>query len=120
MLVPGPVPGPAIAATGACLRGQAAEEARSRTDAIVRWRGELTRGLDARGIEHVRSHASFVLARLGAGTRERLRSHGIAVRRADTFPGLDDTWARIAVRPPDRTRRLLTALDAVAPTGATR
>ncbi|MCA1983844.1 cobyrinate a,c-diamide synthase [Nocardioides nematodiphilus] len=117
---PWSVSGPAIAATVACLRGQAADEARSRTDAIVRWRAELTRGLDARGIEHIRSQASFVLARLGAGTRERLRSHGIAVRRADTFPGLDDTWARIAVRPPDRTRRLLTALDAVAPTGATR
>ena len=40
-----------------------------------------------------------------------LRDAGIAVRRADTFPGLDPTWARIAVRPESLTDRLLTALD---------
>jgi len=104
---------PAIAAILACLRGQAGDEARTRADAIARWREELERGLRGRGIDAIPSQASFVLARLGRGTRERLRAHGIAVRRADTFPGLDDTWARIAVRPPDRTRRLLAALDAL-------
>jgi cobyrinic acid a,c-diamide synthase len=40
-----------------------------------------------------------------------LRDNGIAVRRADTFPGLDDSWVRIAVRPPDFTDRLLAGLD---------
>jgi len=110
---PWSVSAPAIAATVACLHSRAAEEARTRAESIARWRGELSRELDGRGIEHVRSHASFVLARLGAGTRDALREHGIAVRRADTFPGLDDAWARIAVRPPDRTRRLVAALDAI-------
>jgi cobyrinic acid a,c-diamide synthase len=51
-----------------------------------------------------------VLARVGAGVHDRLRSAGYAVRRADTFPGLDDTWVRIAVRRPDVTRKLLAVL----------
>ena len=44
---------------------------------------------------------------------DRLRSAGIAVRRADTFPGLDDTWIRIAVRPPETSDRLLRAIAAM-------
>ena len=39
----------------------------------------------------------------------RLREAGIAVRRADTFPGLDASWIRVAVRPEGTTRRLLAA-----------
>jgi cobyrinic acid a,c-diamide synthase len=38
-----------------------------------------------------------------------LRRAGIAVRRADTFPGLDASWVRIAVRPPEQTAPLLAA-----------
>jgi cobyrinic acid a,c-diamide synthase len=78
--------------------------------AIGRWRDHLVAGLTERGIEHVPSTAPFVLARLG-GIRQSLRDTGIAVRRCDTFPGLDATWARIAVRPEATTDRLLTALD---------
>jgi cobyrinic acid a,c-diamide synthase len=62
-------------------------------------------------VEHVHSAAPFVLARLGGGTRTAPRRHGVAVRRGDTFPGLDAIWARIAVRPPSLTDRLLSALD---------
>lgn len=42
----------------------------------------------------------FVLARRedAAAVRESLRSKGIAVRRGDTFPGLDGTWLRFAAR----------------------
>jgi histidinol-phosphate aminotransferase len=42
----------------------------------------------------------FVLARVpdGAAVRHRLRDLGYAVRRGDTFPGLDANWLRIAVR----------------------
>ena len=105
---------PAIAATLACTTGQAAAEARQRAAALVRWRAELVRGLADRGIEHVPSAGPFVLARLGDGVRAALRARGIAVRRADTFPGLDPAWARIAVRPPDTTARLLAALDALS------
>jgi len=102
---------PAIAATRACTGTAAAVDARARTADLVRWREDLERGLTARGVVHVPSAASFVLARLGDGARAALRARGIAVRRADTFPGLDADWVRIAVRPPDLTARLLTALD---------
>lgn len=54
--------------------------------------------------------APFVLAQLGTGAHQRLREKGYAVRRADTFPGLDSSWARIAVRAPVTTRKLLAVL----------
>jgi cobyrinic acid a,c-diamide synthase len=107
---PWSVAGPAVAAIVACTDARASAEATERALAIGRWRDHLVAGLAERGIEHVPSAAPFVLARLG-GARQHLRDAGIAVRRADTFPGLDSTWARIAVRPEPLTDRLLTALD---------
>jgi cobyrinic acid a,c-diamide synthase len=102
--------GPAVAAIVACTDARASAEATERALAIGRWREHVVAGLTERGIEHVPSAAPFVLARLG-GARLFLRDAGIAVRRADTFPGLDPTWARIAVRPEPMTDRLLTVLD---------
>lgn len=61
------------------------------------------------------SQTSFVLARIGIGAREALRARGITVRCADTFPGLDSSWARIAVRPPEICLELYDALHACAP-----
>jgi cobyrinic acid a,c-diamide synthase len=107
---PWSVSGPAVAAMVATSTAAADEEARGRADEIARWREHLEAGLRERGIEHVTSAAPFVLARLGSGVRESLRTRGIAVRRADTFPGLDDSWARIAVRPPALSDRLFAAL----------
>lgn len=54
----------------------------------------------------------FVLARHpeAAALREELRSRKIAVRRADTFPGLDGTWLRFAARGPAGTSALDEAL----------
>jgi cobyrinic acid a,c-diamide synthase len=110
---PWSVSSPAIAATVACTTKEAAVEARERALTLGRWREYLESGLRARVVEHVPSAAPFVLARLGDGTRAALRFHGIAVRRADTFPGLDGTWARMAVRPPAPSDRLLRALDRI-------
>lgn len=110
---PWSVSAPAIAAMIACTGREGAAEARVRALTLGWWRDHLEAGLRARSIELVPSSAPFVLARLGDGTRAALRSQGIAVRRADTFPGLDDTWARIAVRPPTMTDRLLRALGQV-------
>ena len=110
---PWSVSAPAIAATVACTGERARAQARERALAIASWRDRLETGLRARSVEYVPSSASFVLARLGDGTRDLLRARGVAVRRCDTFPGLDATWARIAVRPPDMTGSLLSALDQV-------
>ncbi|MDR7311631.1 cobyrinic acid a,c-diamide synthase [Nocardioides luteus] len=100
----------AAAAMLACATERASAEARERADRIGAWRDHLEAGLRAQQIEHVPSTASFVLARPGVGVRELLRDEGIAVRRADTFPGLGPEWVRIAVRPVEQTDRLLSAL----------
>jgi len=101
----------AIAAMTACSTERAHVEAGRRAEQIVHWRGHLERRLDDLGVERVPSAASFVLARVGTGVHASLRDCGIAVRRADTFPGLDDTWVRIAVRPPVLTDRLVSILS---------
>ncbi len=107
---PWSVSGPAIAAILACSTAEATAESKARARAVVTWRQRLEAGLAARGVEFVPSAAPFVLARVGPEVHGRLRSLGIAVRRADTFPGLDDSWVRIAVRPPAATDRLLDSL----------
>ena len=108
--VPWSVSTPAAAAVVACTTPEAAEESRRRAEEISDWRKTLESGLDELGLHYLPSAASFVLARVGDGVHERLRGTGIAVRRADTFPGLDDSWVRIAVRPPTTTGQLLDAL----------
>ncbi|MCX6398926.1 MAG: Rv2231c family pyridoxal phosphate-dependent protein CobC [Propionibacteriales bacterium] len=100
----------AAAAVAACMTPEAHEERRRRAEEIDEWRKHLEHGLDALGIHHLPSTASFVLAHVGEGVHERLRLAGIAVRRADTFPGLDGSWVRIAVRPPELVDVLLTHL----------
>lgn len=109
---PWSVADPAVAAMIACSSEEASVEAAARALTIGRWRDHLVTGLAERGIGHVPSAAPFVLARLGA-VRLSLREAGIAVRRTDTFPGLDPSWARIAVRPEAMTDLLLAALDRV-------
>lgn len=101
----------AAAAMLACATGEAAGEAERRAGVIAGWRAHLAAGLAEAGIDHVPSAISFVLARPGAGVHAALRERGIAVRRADTFPGLGPDWIRIAVRPPEVTARLLAALS---------
>ncbi|MFD7077352.1 Rv2231c family pyridoxal phosphate-dependent protein CobC, partial [Nocardioides sp. NPDC059952] len=100
----------AAAAMLACATERASAEARERAERITAWRSHLEAGLRDQEIEYVASTASFVLARPGAGVREALRERGIAVRRADTFPGLGPDWVRIAVRPQEPTDQLLAAL----------
>ncbi|SEB78607.1 L-threonine O-3-phosphate decarboxylase [Nocardioides exalbidus] len=103
---------PAAAAMIACTTDEAVTDAKARHVDVEQWREHLERGLDAAGIEHVPSTAPFVLARPGAGVHASLRAAGFAVRRCDTFPGLDDSWIRIAVRPPEVSTKLLEALSA--------
>ncbi|MDN5743505.1 MAG: Rv2231c family pyridoxal phosphate-dependent protein CobC [Nocardioidaceae bacterium] len=100
----------AAAALVACCSPEATVEAARRTLQINGWRAHLEQGLASLDIPYYSSAASFVLARPGAGVREGLRARGVAVRRADTFPGLDEQWVRIAVRAPEPTDRLLALL----------
>ena len=100
----------AVAATIACSSEQARAETAVRATALARNRAVLTDGLTELGIPHVDGPAPFVLARPGPGMHARLQAAGFAARRADTFPGLDDTWLRLSVRRPDVTRKLLATL----------
>ena len=103
----------AAAALVACSSDAARAGAARRAADVARHRAVLTDGLDELGVPHVPSCAPFVLARVGTGVHAALREAGWAVRRADTFPGLDDRWVRVAVRAPDVSRRFLGALAEV-------
>lgn len=99
---------PALHAVVATTRPEAAREAYGRARQVQQHRRVLVDGLVELGVPLTESEAPFVLARPGPGLHSRLRDTGFALRRADTFPGLDDSWVRIAVREPSITRRLLT------------
>lgn len=112
---PWSVSAPAVAAMVACTADpRAAAEAAERARTLDGWRDTLEAGLRRAGLEPVPSRAPFVLVRVGEGVHTRLRAGGVAVRRADTFPGLDASWVRVAVRPPEATARFLAVLEAVA------
>jgi adenosylcobinamide kinase/adenosylcobinamide-phosphate guanylyltransferase len=65
------------------------------------------------------SPANFLLLRGSPGLRASLLEQGIAVRRAETFPGLDDSYVRVAVHPEGTVREtLLAGLRDALPGGA--
>lgn len=103
----------AIAAMIECTAERGHTEGERRAQQLVNWRTTFEEALTKRGIPFVSGHAPFVLARVGVGVHSALREQGIAVRRADTFIGLDPAWVRIAVRDDQTNQRLLTALDRV-------
>lgn len=75
---------------------------------------------DLPGVDVHPASAPFLLLRVpdGVALRHALRDRGIAVRRADTFPGLTPNHIRIAVRPPRQCAPLLAALRAELAEGA--
>jgi cobyrinic acid a,c-diamide synthase len=106
---------PALAAMVACQSDDARTEQDARAKRIERERATLVTGLTDLGIEIAGTpSAPFVLAHVGPGVHGRLRDAGYAVRRCDTFPGLDGSWVRIAVRSADVTAKLIAALRAEA------
>ncbi|CAJ1502346.1 cobyrinate a,c-diamide synthase [[Mycobacterium] kokjensenii] len=111
--IPWSVSAAAVAAMLACSDERAAREGEHRARRLAGWREHLARGLAGLGVPFVSGAAPYVLARVGAGVHTALRDSGIAVRRADTFPGLDGDWVRIAVRPPELTDHLLGTLDRI-------
>jgi len=97
-----PVSTPALAALTACLAPAARAEAAAAAHDLTAHRSALLAALP-RGVEVVgEPRASFVLLRVPDGERVRaaLRARGWAVRRGDTFPGLDADHLRVAVRDP--------------------
>ncbi|WP_328441306.1 Rv2231c family pyridoxal phosphate-dependent protein CobC [Streptomyces sp. NBC_00444] len=97
-----PVSTPALAAAQACVEPQALAEAAHAAHRIAADRAHLVAGLrEFDGLRVVApAEGPFVLVRLAhaAAVRRRLRALGFAVRRGDTFPGLDEEWLRLAVR----------------------
>ncbi|WP_328829094.1 Rv2231c family pyridoxal phosphate-dependent protein CobC [Nocardioides acrostichi] len=105
----------ASAAALAVTTTQGRAEQLRRARQLQAWRRDLTADLAAVGVGlEVPSQAPFVLARVGCGVHARLRERGVAVRRCDTFPGLDDTVVRIATRPRPMTEVLLRELVGIA------
>lgn len=106
----------AAVAVVACCRPAALEEAEKLAVTAESDREYLVSGLSALGVEVLgEPRGPFVLVRLpGAdGVRERLRENGFAVRRGDTFPGLDARYLRIAVRDRETVDGFLKVLAAV-------
>ncbi|MEU9355266.1 Rv2231c family pyridoxal phosphate-dependent protein CobC [Streptomyces griseoloalbus] len=99
-----PVSTPALAAAEACVATRALAETAHAAHRIAADRSHLVaalRGFSGHGLRVVEPAAGpFVLVRLphAATVRRRLRDLGYAVRRGDTFPGLDERWLRVAVR----------------------
>ncbi len=117
-LQPWPVSSLALAAV-AWLLGEQADgleaERRRRAAEVALAQDALSAGLRAvpgLDAEVWPSPANYVLLRTALpGLRERLLRHGIAVRRGETFPGLDARYVRVTVPlRADHRRRLLTAL----------
>ncbi|MFE1309389.1 Rv2231c family pyridoxal phosphate-dependent protein CobC [Streptomyces sp. NPDC058755] len=99
-----PVSTPALAAAEACVAPRALAEAAHAAHRTAADRAHLVAGLSAFADRGVRvagpAEGPFVLVRMpdAAAVRRRLRELGYAVRRGDTFPGLDADWIRMAVR----------------------
>ncbi|MDO5676954.1 MAG: aminotransferase class I/II-fold pyridoxal phosphate-dependent enzyme, partial [Propionibacteriaceae bacterium] len=103
---------PAVAATLACLRSRAQEEAVALAEGAARNRADLAQRLRALGLTPVPGAAPFVLVDTlsNESPRQALSELGFAVRRGETFPGLGPAWLRLAVRTPDVHEKLTGAL----------
>ncbi|WP_162605747.1 Rv2231c family pyridoxal phosphate-dependent protein CobC [Jiangella aurantiaca] len=110
----------ALTAIEALTAPVAEDERRARAGAVAELRTELVAGLrSVGGLDVWDAHANFVLVRSGRpGLRDRLLQHGLAARRADTFPGLDDRAVRVAVRDRATNERLVAALRTIEEGGS--
>jgi histidinol-phosphate aminotransferase len=90
-----------LAAIAACCAPQAVAEAAAGAQRMAALRTEMASGLQLVGVDPVDGRAPFVLFTVADAelTRKHLHARGIAVRRCDTFVGLDGRYLRAAVRP---------------------
>ncbi|MGH3899096.1 MAG: Rv2231c family pyridoxal phosphate-dependent protein CobC [Pseudonocardiaceae bacterium] len=102
---PWPVSTLTLEAVRACSAPAAVAEAAATAAQTVRHREWMAHQLaDLPGVTvHQPAAAPFLLLHMPRGERVRaaLADAGIAVRRADTFPGLTPDHLRVAVRPPE-------------------
>ncbi|WP_278314822.1 Rv2231c family pyridoxal phosphate-dependent protein CobC [Lolliginicoccus levis] len=107
----------AMTALAACSSDRAIAETARIADRIAADREYLLArlgGLRHRGFSVVApASAPFVLLGVPEGLRQGLRERGVAVRRCDTFPGLDDRAIRVAVRERALVDTLVQAIDAL-------
>lgn len=105
---------PALTAAASCVSSEGLREGQRRAVVVAEQRSRLSSALAERGFEFAPDPAGpFVLTRHPRRQRlhSELRSAGIAVRRADTFPGLGPGWVRISVRDDAAMGQFLHALD---------
>jgi histidinol-phosphate aminotransferase len=90
-----------LAAIAACSAAEAVAHAAEGAVRLAALRAEMSAGLKSVGADVVDGRAPFLLFSIADAEliRKRLHSRGIAVRRCDTFIGLDDHYLRAAVRP---------------------
>lgn len=96
-----PVSTLAMLAVAACCAPDRVAEARAAAQGLARCRTEMVAAMRAAGLAVVDGVAPFVLFAVddADGTRRRLADRNIAIRRCDTFTGLDGNHLRAAVRP---------------------
>ncbi|CAM3169203.1 hypothetical protein BST27_13525 [Mycobacterium intermedium] len=89
-----------LTAIAACCTPQAVAEAATDAARLTALRAEMVAGLESVGATVVDGRAPFVLFRVRDVDliRKRLQYKDIAVRRCDTFIGLDEGYLRAAVR----------------------
>ncbi|SFS92464.1 Rv2231c family pyridoxal phosphate-dependent protein CobC [Saccharopolyspora flava] len=116
-----PVNSLVLTAVQACCEPRALAESGSAAAEFTENRASLMDALDGvSGVEVVgAARAPFLLLRVpdGQRVREELRERGIAVRRGDTFPGLDTDHLRVAVRDPEQNSLLVKAFQDVVERG---
>jgi histidinol-phosphate aminotransferase len=109
-----------LTAIAACCAPDAVAEAAVGARRLAALRTEMASGLRSAGVEPVDGCAPFVLFTVPHAelVRKHLHASGIAVRRCDTFVGLDGRYLRAAVRP--EWPLLVDAIADMAKSGALR
>jgi histidinol-phosphate aminotransferase len=99
-----------LEAIAACCSPDAVAEAAACAARLVAMRTEMAAAFSAAGFDVVDGRAPYLLFSVADGdlVRKKLHAKGIAVRRCDTFVGLDGHYLRVAVR-----REWPTLLDAI-------
>ncbi len=89
-----------LTAIAACCDPTAVADAEAQAVRLAGCRADMAAGLQAVGAQVLPGRGPFVLFRHpdGVWIREVLRDKGIAIRRCDTFVGLDERYLRAAVR----------------------